>query len=148
MAERLTTFDEFWLDYLRAHSHRQSRLLHYVGASASLVMFLFAVVVSPWLLLAVPAVGYIPAWLGHWLIEKNRPSMFSHSTSWVRAVGWSALAGCQMYRLAVTGRLSGELARAGDDVEGTAGRHDRWPPDCTKANPSPKPPLRPKPPTR
>jgi hypothetical protein len=105
MSERIQSFEEFWPYYLREHSLFSCRVLHYVGTVASLAMVGVAAYYSPWWLLAVPVLGYGPAWIGHFFIEKNRPATFTYPL-------WSLLADYRMFGLAMTGRLGPELARA------------------------------------
>ena len=106
MAERIATFDEFWLYYLREHSKVSCRATHYAGTAASLVTLALAIAVSPWFLFLVPVAGYGPAWFGHYVIEKNRPATFDYPL-------WSLLADYKMFGLAIVGRLRPELERAG-----------------------------------
>ena len=106
MTERIQSFDEFWLYYLREHSLAACRGLHYVGTVASWVMLGVGIVVSPWWLLAIPVAGYGPAWTGHFLIEKNKPATFGYPL-------WSLAADYRMFALGMTGRLGPELTRAG-----------------------------------
>lgn len=63
-------------------------------------------------LLAAPIVGYGFAWVGHLLIERNRPATWSH-------IRWSLLAEYKMLFFALTGRMQSELARLDE------GRADR-----------------------
>lgn len=106
MSQRIETYDEFWLYYLREHSLFSCRVLHYVGTVASLVMLGVALYFTPWLLLAVPVFGYGPAWIGHFFIEKNKPATFGYPL-------WSLISDYRMFALATTGRLGPELERAG-----------------------------------
>ena len=56
---RPSTYGEFWGDYLRAHSHPRTRLIHYVGSILSLAALALAVIqLQPLWLLAMPVVGY------------------------------------------------------------------------------------------
>lgn len=105
MSERIQTFDEFWLYYLREHSLPSCRALHYFGTVASMIVLAAGIVYNPWLLLLVPVVGYGPAWIGHFVIEKNQPATFTYPL-------WSLIADYRMFALAATGRLQPELARA------------------------------------
>jgi len=105
VTQSLQTYAEFWPYYLRAHSQPGSRALHYVGTICSFAAVVAAIVVSPWWLLAAPLVGYGPAWIGHFVIEKNRPATFGHPF-------WSLISDYRMFALALIGRLGAELERA------------------------------------
>lgn len=95
--------DEFWLRYLRAHSRRPTRVLHYLGSTLALLALVRAR--HPRDLLLVPVAGYVPAWFAHLFIERNRPETFSHPLA-------SLLADYRMLMLAATGRLGPQLARS------------------------------------
>ncbi|MNJ78860.1 hypothetical protein D3C77_767230 [compost metagenome] len=50
-----------------------------VGTGLVIAAFLaFCVTLNPWWLLAMPAVGYGFAWVGHFFFEKNRPATFKY----------------------------------------------------------------------
>ncbi len=105
MTQRIQTFDEFWLYYLREHSRLGCRALHYLGTSLAMAAVLAGIFVSPWWLLAAVFVGYGPAWIGHFVIEKNKPATFGYPF-------WSLISDYKMYGLAIVGRLKPELDRA------------------------------------
>ena len=86
------SYPEFWDLYLREHQNRTNRWLHVVGTLASLVLLSFAITTSNYVLvLLMPIIGYLPAWLGHFFIEQNRPLS-------LRAPVWSIFSD---YRLTV-----------------------------------------------
>lgn len=104
---RPSSFEEFWPDYLRAHSDPRSRALHIAGTAAGLgctAMFLLSG--RPRWLLAALASGYGSAWAAHALFEKNTPATFSHPL-------WSLRGDLRMARMAVAGTLDAELLRMG-----------------------------------
>jgi hypothetical protein len=103
--ERITTFSEFWRYYLREHSRPACRALHYAGTVCSFGAIAAAIFISPWWLFAVPVVGYGPAWIGHFVIEKNKPATFGYPL-------WSLISDYRMVGLAAIGRLRPELDRA------------------------------------
>ncbi len=106
MDERIKTFDEFWPFYVRQHLHPANRALHFLGTSAVLGIATLALVRrKPAWLLAAPVVGYGPAWIGHFLIEKNRPATFTYPV-------WSLLADFKMWGKIVTRSMAEEVRRA------------------------------------
>ncbi len=71
------SFAEFYPLYLREHSNRSCRRLHFVGSTLSLVCLALAVLLrQPWFLLLGLLCGYGFAWAGHFGFEKNRPASF------------------------------------------------------------------------
>jgi hypothetical protein len=106
MSERYQTFEEFWPFYLREHSHPVNRALHVAGTGAALLTVATAVATAqPWLLPVAPVFGYGAAWVGHFVIEKNRPATFTYPL-------WSLRGDLRMFRLTVTGQLAPHLQRA------------------------------------
>ncbi len=100
------TYPEFWRRYLRAHSRRSTRIVHYAGTVLALLALVAGAAVSPWWLLAAPVIGYGFAWTAHLLLEGNRPETFGHPA-------WSLASDARMAWLALTGRLAPHLAQAG-----------------------------------
>lgn len=106
MSVRLSTYDEFWMFYLRQHSSRNCRVLHYVGTSVALVFIALLIFVGNlWYLLGAVAAGYSFAWVGHFFIARNRPATFTYPV-------WSIFSDFRMYFLALTGCLDSELKKA------------------------------------
>lgn len=107
MADRITSFADFWPYYLREHAKPATRALHYVGTALVLAILAYALLNGRWLmLLAIPLAGYFFAWVGHFGIEKNRPATFTYPL-------WSLGADFKMFFAFVTGRIGHELERAG-----------------------------------
>jgi len=107
MRKRIRTFAEFWPYYLNEHRRRGCRTLHYVGTMSGLTTAGVATAEEPWLFLATPFVAYGPSWLGHFVVERNRPASFRYPL-------WSLLADLRMFALAATGKLSRHLRDATD----------------------------------
>jgi hypothetical protein len=103
----IQSYDDFWLFYLREHAKPRTRTLHYIGTSlAVLGLAAGLVLANPWVLLAVPVVGYGPAWMAHFLVEKNRPATFTYPL-------WSLASDFRMVFRRLTGRIDDDLKRAG-----------------------------------
>ena len=105
-AKRFATYDDFFLFYLRAHSHPANRILHLCGSLLGLAVVIAAFALAhPWYALLWPVIGYGFAWFGHFVIEGNRPATFGHP--W-----WSFISDYRMVWLMLTGQLSAWLQRA------------------------------------
>jgi hypothetical protein len=106
MYDNAMTYDQFWLQYLRAHTRPATRLLHYLGSLLAIVCLALAVLRREWWWLpAAPIVGYAFAWGGHLAIEGNRPQSFGHPF-------WSLASDCRMLGLWVMGLLEPQLERS------------------------------------
>lgn len=103
--ERIDSFEEFWPFYVGEHKDPMNRALHYAGTTMVLgTVAAAALTLNPtWLLLA-PVVGYGPAWIGHFFIEKNKPASFSYPL-------WSLRGDFKMYALALRGKMTEEVER-------------------------------------
>jgi len=125
---RISSFQEFWPFYLSQHLHPASRALHFFGTTAAFAVLGLALIGDGRLLplaligdgrllplaligdgrllpLALLA-GYGPAWVGHFVFEKNRPATFRYPL-------WSLLGDFKMWGLMASGRLNSELKRLG-----------------------------------
>jgi hypothetical protein len=97
--EKYATFNEFWPFYLGEHSSQLNRWLHFIGTGLAILLFLNAFIyLKPQLLLAAPVAGYFFAWIGHFIVEKNRPATFTYPL-------WSLRGDFKMFALMLTGRL-------------------------------------------
>jgi len=104
-SEKFQSFEEFWPYYLGEHKLIVCRALHYIGTVASSVLLVFLIIAQKWSWLPlVLVVGYGPAWIGHFFVEKNKPATFTYP--W-----WSLLGDYKMFYLALKGELRGELSR-------------------------------------
>ena len=76
---RYRTFGEFYPFYLSEHSNRTCRRLHFVGTTIGLGCLIAALVTGNlWYVLAGLVAGYLLAWIGHFVFEKNRPATFTY----------------------------------------------------------------------
>ena len=104
--ERLTTFAQFWPFYVSEHSRPATRALHFAGTTLVAAALVTAVARgSAWWLLAAPVLGYGPAWVAHFFIEKNRPATFTYPL-------WSLRGDLRMWWLIVRGRMGPEVEQA------------------------------------
>ncbi|GAB3232901.1 DUF962 domain-containing protein [Hymenobacter seoulensis] len=72
-------FAEFYPHYLREHSRRGTRVLHFTGTTLFLAATGLAIAERrPALVLAGVVAAYGFAWAGHFLVERNRPATFQH----------------------------------------------------------------------
>lgn len=99
------SFSEFWPFYLGEHRHPVNRALHYFGTSSAYLLAAYFVVTGrPYLLPVALVIGYGPAWVGHFFIERNRPASF-------RFPLWSFMGDNKMLAYKLTGRMPGEMVR-------------------------------------
>jgi hypothetical protein len=112
MAERFSTYAEFWPHYLREHARPATRVVHFAGTAAGVVVLVVGVAAGIWWLVPLALVaGYGPAWIAHGTVERNRPATFDHPV-------WSFVSDFRMLGLWLAGRLAPELRRAGVDRPG------------------------------
>lgn len=98
-AEGFKSFAEFFPYYLHEHSNALNRRLHFIGTTGTNLVALSALATgNPWLLFLMPVCGYGFAWVGHFIIEKNRPATFKHPL-------WSLMGDYKMYGMMLTGKL-------------------------------------------
>ena len=100
----MTSFKSFWPLYLRAHSHRGTRIGHYAATAIALTTIAASVALQQiWLTAVGIALGYGIALAAHRLVDGSR------SLVTVNPV-WGAVADFRMCWLALTGGLAAELA--------------------------------------
>ncbi len=103
--KRYGTFEEFWPFYVREHQHKATRILHFVGTTAAVATFATGLLLrKKWMMLVAPVLGYGPAWISHFFIEKNRPATFKYPL-------WSLRADFVMWKKIVTGQMDAEVER-------------------------------------
>jgi hypothetical protein len=103
--ERLKTFEEFWPFYVSEHGRDATRALHFAGTTLVLGAVVGSVLRSPWWLAVAPVLGYGPAWIAHFFVEKNRPATFTYPL-------WSLMGDFRMWWLMLRGRMGPEVDRA------------------------------------
>ena len=105
MGERIQSFEAFWPYYMGEHRDPRCRALHYLGTSMIFVLLAAAGITGRgWLILVIPVVAYGCAWIGHFVIEKNRPATFRYPL-------WSLRADFRMFGLFLRGKMDAELQR-------------------------------------
>ena len=98
-AKALKSFAEFYPFYLREHSNRTCRRLHFVGSSLALVCLVMLVVTGkPQYFVYALLCGYGFAWVGHFGFEKNKPASFKRPL-------YSFMGDWVMYKDLWTGRI-------------------------------------------
>eukprot|EP01132_Coremiostelium_polycephalum_P007787 gene7787-9586_t len=74
-----TTFEDFYPFYLKEHTNRTNRRLHFVGTSLGLLCILYLILTQQYKLLFLPfVIGYGFAWVGHFFFQKNKPATFKY----------------------------------------------------------------------
>ncbi|MCY0879478.1 MAG: DUF962 domain-containing protein [Firmicutes bacterium] len=90
------SFYAFWVEYLHQHELLATRLWHFVGTSAALVSALLALITWHWIYLVVAVVvSYGCSWMGHFVVERNRPVSFRHPI-------WSLRADLLLFQMMLT----------------------------------------------
>jgi hypothetical protein len=100
-----SSFEDFWPHDLGEHSRRGTRILHFAGLAGAIALLASSAVLGPVAALLAPVFGYGLSWIGHFLVEKNRPATFRHP--W-----WSLRGDFRMYRRMWLARPRRELERA------------------------------------
>jgi len=100
--EKLQTFEQFWPFYLSQHQSAINRYLHVFGLLMAIPVIYSAMVFDMLWLLFLPICGYGFAWVGHFIVEKNRPATFTYPL-------WSFMADFKMCYLILTGRIDQEI---------------------------------------
>jgi len=103
---RFESFEEFWPFYVSEHQRPLNRALHFVGTTTAVVTAAIGVAtLNPLLVAVAPVLGYGPAWIGHFFVEKNRPASFKYPL-------WSLRADFVMWSKIVRRQMAAEVERA------------------------------------
>ena len=104
--QRYKSFTEFWPFYVSEHSRVGTRLLHLVGTTIGIGVMIYFIASGRWYLFPLGLIpGYGGAWIGHFLIEKNKPATFQYPL-------WSFMGDYKMIALMISGRIGREVSRA------------------------------------
>ncbi len=104
-SDRIESFEKFWPFYVREHQKKTTRVLHFIGTTAAVATLGLAVIKrKPSLVAAALVVGYGPAWIGHFFVEKNRPATFKYPL-------WSLLSDFRMWGKMASGTMDAEVER-------------------------------------
>lgn len=105
MSERIKSYQDFWPVYVRFHSHPLNRAVHLLGTTAALSSLGAYLLTGRKRFLALaPVLGYGPAWIGHFLIEGNRPATFEYPL-------WSLRGDFEMVYRMINGTMAAEVER-------------------------------------
>jgi hypothetical protein len=101
----LPSFAAFWPYYLAEHRLPICRAWHYFGTLMATSLTIYCLSTAAYAQLAwVLLAGYGPAWIGHFIFEKNRPATFIYPR-------WSLMADYKMCWYWLSGQLDEELRR-------------------------------------
>jgi hypothetical protein len=97
VVEAYVRFAEFFPKYLEAHADERTKIVHTCGLLSGLAIGAVGIARrEPGVLLAGLAMGYLPAFVSHWVFEKNQPKSFTHPVLSFRAdfvMAWKFLRG-------------------------------------------------------
>ena len=110
--DRIQSFAEFWPFYVREHAEKRNRLLHFAGTSLAFACLACGVARFSllWIVMA-PLVGYGFAWIGHFVLQKNRPATFTYPV-------WSFMGDMKLWLFTLLGKMQAEVDRhAGNSLK-------------------------------
>jgi len=74
-----SSISEFYPFYLQEHKNKTNRRLHFIGTTLFVILTVVMLATQNWaLFILLPVAGYGFAWVGHFVIEKNRPATFTY----------------------------------------------------------------------
>lgn len=95
----MKSFKEFWPFYLSEHANPTNRRLHFIGTFLVHILLVAIIATGHWKWIwTVPVCGYAFAWVGHFIVEKNRPATFKHPF-------WSLIGDFKMFYLMLFRKL-------------------------------------------
>ncbi|MEP6712508.1 MAG: DUF962 domain-containing protein [Ferruginibacter sp.] len=104
--KKYKSFWSFYPYYLTEHGDASNRILHFIGTAGLLAIFIIAIVLKKWWMLAlIPVCGYGFAWVGHYFVEKNKPATFTYPL-------YSLASDFVMFWHIITGQINKKLAEA------------------------------------
>lgn len=105
MSDRYRSFEEFWPFYVLEHENKLNRRLHFIGTTSALAVLGAALIKkNPALIPLALVAGYGPAWVGHFIIQKNRPATFKYPL-------WSLMGDFRMWGKTLRGTMDREVER-------------------------------------
>lgn len=103
---RINNYSEFWFFYLQEHANPTNRVLHFIGTTFVFIFLIAALVTQNYTLIWLcPVAGYAFAWVGHFMIEHNRPASFKQPL-------FSLLSDFKMYFYFIFGKLNAEIEKS------------------------------------
>jgi hypothetical protein len=103
--KEIETFEQFWDFYVGEHKEKATRILHFIGTTAAMGCVATGLLTKRrWLIAVALLAGYGPAWLSHFVIEKNKPATFKYPL-------WSLQADFVMWWKMVNGKMDAEVER-------------------------------------
>ncbi|MDE3270620.1 DUF962 domain-containing protein [Pseudoalteromonas sp. G4] len=79
MTSKYTSLKAFYPFYLSQHQNRVCRRLHFVGSLLGLACLAAAIILQvPYYIFLGLLFGYLFAWIGHFVFEKNKPATFQY----------------------------------------------------------------------
>jgi len=123
--EEMRTFEDFWPFYVREHSNETNRMLHFLGTSLAMGSVVAGVVTGKKAFFAAaPLLGYGFAWIGHFVVEGNRPATFKHPL-------WSLRGDFVMWSKILRGTMAAEVERAHQNEAAAAATERAYSPSET-----------------
>ena len=108
--KKYTSFWSFYPYYLTEHADLKNRALHLMGTAGVIILFVAAIILKKWLLLAlIPLCGYGFAWIGHYFIENNKPATFTYPL-------YSLGSDFVMFWHIITGRINKKITEANNII--------------------------------